>query len=66
MQLINTGADISWSAVTLTLQRQLKMEQDSERVEAMHRAITKLQDELLAHLVSEPSLDYPPVERRLH
>jgi len=66
MQLVNTGADISWSAVTLTLQRQLKMEQDSERAEAMYRAIARMQEELRAHLVSERSLSYPPAERRLH
>lgn len=67
MQLVSAGADISWRAVTEALQRQLKMEQDGERLMAMRHAISKVYDELRAHYASHGSLtDRPAAERRLH
>ncbi|WP_311790141.1 MULTISPECIES: hypothetical protein [Pantoea] len=67
MQLVSAGADISWRTVTETLQRQLKTEQDSERLMAMRHAINKVHDELRAHYGSHESLTgRPAAERLLH
>lgn len=66
MQLVSMGADISWSAVTRRIQHQLETEQDSERAEAMQRAIIKMRNELRAHRIPEQLLSYPPAERLLH
>jgi len=67
MQLVSAGADISWRAVTETLQLQLKMEQDSERLMAMRHAINQVHDELRAHYGTHGSLSgRPSAERLLH
>lgn len=67
MQLVSAGAEISWRAVTETLQRQLKTEQGSERLMAMRHAINQVHDELRAHYGSHESLSgHPAAERLLH
>lgn len=66
MQLLDTGAEISWSTLTQTLQYQLKQEQDSERVIALSHAITDIQDQLRACFFSDQPLDYPSAQRQLH
>ncbi|MDU5473413.1 hypothetical protein [Pantoea sp. UBA5035] len=67
MQLVSAGADISWRAVTETLQLHLKMEQDSERLMAMRHALNQVHDELRAHYGTHGSLTgLPSAERFLH
>lgn len=67
MQLVSSGADISWRAVTETLQLHLKMEQDSERLMAMRHALNQVHDELRAHYGTHGSqTGLPSAERFLH
>lgn len=46
MQLVDAGEEISWRSLTETLQHQIKVEQDSERLMAMRTAIDKVYSEL--------------------
>lgn len=67
MRLVSAGADISWHAVTETLQLQLKMEQDSERLMAIRHAINQVHYWLRAHYGTHGSLTgRPSAEKLLH
>lgn len=67
MQLAMAGADISWGTVTEMLQRQLKMEQDSDRLTAMRQAINQVYDQLRTQYGTYGALTgLPAAERFLH
>lgn len=65
MLLVSAGVDISWRTVTETLQLQLKMEQDSERLMAMRHAINQVHNELRAHYGVHGAVTGRPLPERL-
>jgi len=65
MHLVSAGADISWRAVTETLLRQLKTEQDSERLKAMRDAINQVYHELHTPYATYEALTGQPMAQRL-
>ncbi|RPD99741.1 hypothetical protein BBB56_12900 [Candidatus Pantoea deserta] len=66
MALLDDGAEISWSALTHTLQQQLEQEHDSQRIIAIRSALTEIQDELRACLFSHLALHRPSAHKQLH